>query len=67
MGTFYLGPLQAHDIDEIKRALQAHLKSIDDCIENGPVLTVEESLPIRTERARIVRLIDVAECLTMKL
>ena len=66
MATFYLGPLEAHDIDTIKRALQAQLESIEDCIENGPRLTVEESLSIRTERSRVVRLIDVVECLVLK-
>lgn len=65
MATFHLGPIETHDIETIKRALEAHRDSIDDCLENGPVLTVEESLAIRTERRRVIRLIDVCEALAI--
>lgn len=66
MATFFLGPLEAHDIDEIKRALKAHLESIEDCIENGPYLTTDEARSIIEEQRRIGRLIDVCESLILR-
>ena len=65
MGTFFLGPLEAHDIDEIMRALQAQLESIEDLIENGPMLTLDESQSIRAEQKRCVRLMEVCESLSL--
>jgi hypothetical protein len=65
MGTFYLGPLEARDIETIKRALEAQLESIEDCIENGPVLTDEEAGRIAAEQAKVGRLIDVCNALAL--
>ena len=66
MGTFYLGPLEARDIETIKRALEAQLESIEDCIDNGPVLTVDEARSIAAEQAKVGRLIDVCDSLILK-
>ncbi|MBO6081431.1 MAG: hypothetical protein J6P46_00195 [Bacteroidales bacterium] len=61
MYTTYLGPFSASETETIKRALQAHLDSIDDCIENGPSLSIEEAVPILEEQARTGRILDRIE------
>lgn len=61
MYTMYLGPFSASETEIIKRALQAHLESIDDCIENGPALSFEEAIPIVEEQTRTARIIDRIE------
>ena len=65
MATFFLGPLEAHDIETIRRALEQQLESIEDCIENGPVLTDEEAGSIAAEQARLGRLIEACEALAI--
>lgn len=65
MATFFLGPLEAHDIGTIKRALEQQLESIEDCIENGPMLTLEESLSIWAEQRRCSRLIEACDALAL--
>lgn len=66
MAKYYLGPLGPTDIDEIKRALKAHLESVEDCIENGPVFTPEEAVEIAQVQNRIGKLLDMVESLVLK-
>ena len=66
MAKYYLGPLGPTDIDEIKRALKAHLESVEDCIENGPVFTPEEAVKIAQKQNRIGKLLDMVESLVLK-
>jgi hypothetical protein len=65
MGTFYLGPLEARDLDTIKHALETRLESIEDCIENGPMLTMDEARNLAAEQTKVGRLIDVCESLVL--
>ena len=66
MGTFYLGPLEAPDIETIKRALEVKQAAIENIIENSPVLTEGEAAGIAAEQARVGRLIEVCESLILK-
>ena len=61
----YLGPFSAPETETIRRALQAHLDSIDDCIENGPNLSIEEAVPILEEQARTGRILERIECIRL--
>jgi len=65
MGAVYLGPLDAQEIEEIKRALEAQLESIDDLIENGQALTAPEAVGIAVAQARIGRLLSLCETLAL--
>jgi len=65
MGAVYLGPLDAQEIEEIKRALEAQLESIDDLIENVPALTAPGAVGIAVAQARIGRLLSLCETLAL--
>ena len=65
MATFFLGPLEAHDIGTIKHALEQRLESIEDRIDTIPVLTGNEAGSIAAEQARLGRLIDACVALAL--
>ena len=62
MDTTYLGPFSASDIDTIRRALKAHLESIDDFFDHGQdPANPDEAVPIAAERSRVVQILDKIE------